>query len=191
MHMVRWLIFSLVNLAGLAALSVKVNSGQVGRGAAPKLSKEAVSRAVRNAKADAHLSGLLKEDCNVVLTHTNADFDSLAGAVALAKLWSIERPGLPTHVVTPRGVNPLVARFLAYHKHLLPLRGFKTIRAEDISAVGVVDTQSVDRVGPAASWIQVAEHVVVVDHHMGTSGDIEADELIIEHVGSATTVLVE
>ena len=42
-----------------------------------------------------------------------------AGACALAKLWSIERPGLPTHVVMPRGVNPLVSRFLAYHKHLV------------------------------------------------------------------------
>eukprot|EP00962_Isochrysis_galbana_P014204 scaffold4053_cov97-Isochrysis_galbana.AAC.2 len=60
------------------------------------------------------------EPCNVVLTHTNTDFDSLAGAVALAKLWSFERPELPTHVVLPRGVNPLVARFIAYHKHLLP-----------------------------------------------------------------------
>ena len=64
------------------------------------------------------------ECCNVVLTHVNADFDTLAGAVALAKLWSIERPSLATHVVMPRGVNPLVSRFLAYHKHLLPVRGF-------------------------------------------------------------------
>jgi hypothetical protein len=56
---------------------------------------------------------VINERCNVALTHTNADFDSLAGAVALAKLWSIERPELPTHVVMPRGVNPLVARFLA------------------------------------------------------------------------------
>ena len=53
-----------------------------------------------------------------------------------AKLWSIERPGLPTHVVMPRGVNPLVGTYLAYHKHLLPVRGFKTIRTEDIAAVG-------------------------------------------------------
>eukprot|EP00966_Prymnesium_polylepis_P060174 1396035-Prymnesium_polylepis.1 len=131
------------------------------------------------------------EECNVVLTHTNADFDSLAGAVALAKLWSIERPELPTHVVTPRGVNPLVGRFLAYHKHLLPLRGFKTLRAEDIHAVGVVDTQAVERIGPAAPWLQAADHIVVVDHHVGVKGDIEPDEYILEPVGSATTVLVE
>ena len=134
---------------------------------------------------------LQDERCNVVLSHVNADFDSLAGAVALAKLWSIDRPELPTHVVTPRGVNPLVSRFLAYHKHLLPIRGFKTIREQDVAAVGVVDTQHKSRLGAAASWLRAAEHVVVVDHHAGAQGDIEPDELIIEPVGSATTVLVE
>ena len=130
------------------------------------------------------------ERCNVCLTHVNADFDSLAGACALAKLWSIERPGLPTHVVMPRGVNPLVSRFLAYHKHLLPIRGFKTIREQDVAAVGVVDTQSVDRLGAAGGWLAAAEHVCVVDHH-AAPGDIEPDESIIEPVGSATTILVE
>ena len=82
----------------------------------------------------------------------------------------------------PRGVNPLVSRFLAYHKHLLPIRGFKTIRDSDIAAVGVVDTQSVDRLGAAGRWLQLAEHVVVVDHHMAAPGDINPDEAIIEPV---------
>jgi tRNA nucleotidyltransferase (CCA-adding enzyme) len=134
---------------------------------------------------------VLAEPCNVVLTHTHADFDSLAGAVALAKVWSVERPEHPTHVVMPRGVNPLVARFLAYHKHLLPVRGFKTIREDDIRAVGVVDTQMSERVGPAAPWLDVAEHVAVYDHHVGIEGDIEPHEVVVEPVGSSTTVLVE
>jgi len=78
-----------------------------------------------------HISGIMSnERCNVVLTHVNADFDSFAGAVALAKLWSIERPALTTHVVFPRGVNPLVARFLAYHKRTRPA-GLKP-RAEQL-----------------------------------------------------------
>lgn len=94
-------------------------------------------------------------------------------------------------MVLPRGVNPLVARFLAYHKHLLPIRGFKTIRTDDIVAVGVVDTQSKDRLGPAEKWLQAAERVVVVDHHTGVVGNIKPDETIVEPVGSASTVLVE
>jgi len=150
-----------------------------------------VPRTLRCRRAVAELDDGLTEPCNVVLTHTNADFDSLAGAVALAKLWSIERPDVPTHVVMPRGVNPLVSRFLAYHKHLLPIRGFATIRAEDVRAVGVVDTQSANRIGPAASWLAGAEHVAVYDHHSGVDGDINPTELHIEPVGSVTTVLVE
>ena len=78
----------------------------------------------------------------MVLTHTNADFDSLASAVAVAKVWKIEHPEHPTHVVMPRGSNPLVSRFLAYHKHLLPLRGYATIQADDLQRVGVVDTSA-------------------------------------------------
>ena len=134
------------------------------------------------------------EPCNVVLTHTNADFDSLAGAVALARLWSVERPEVPTHVVMPRGVNPLVARFLAFHKHLYPIRGFATIRAEDVRAVGIVDTTVANRLGPAAAWLETAEHITVFDHHPASStagADIKWDEINIEPVGSVTTVLVE
>ncbi len=131
------------------------------------------------------------EPCNVVLTHTNADFDSLAGAVALAKLWKIEKPDFPTHVVLPRGVNPLVSRFLAYHKHLFPVRGLGTIKDRDVRAVGIVDTQSRERLGPAEAWLATASHVAVYDHHLLVAGDIEPDELVLEPVGSATTMLVE
>lgn len=63
------------------------------------------------ALADEELSA---EPCNVVLTHSMADFDSLAGSVALAKLWSHQYRDVPTVVVMPRGANPTVKRFLAY-----------------------------------------------------------------------------
>jgi len=133
----------------------------------------------------------LQEPCNVVLTHTNADFDSLASAVAVAKVWKIEHPEHPTHVVMPRGSNPLVSRFLAYHKHLLPLRGYATIQADDLQRVGVVDTQSRNRLGPAEKWLASASHVVVYDHHVEVNGDINPNELVLDDVGSLTTVLVE
>ena len=56
---------------------------------------------------------------------TAGDFDSLAAACALASLWSHDPDfaALPTHVVLPRGALPVVQRFLAYHKHVLPARG--------------------------------------------------------------------
>ena len=131
------------------------------------------------------------EPCNIVLTHSNADFDSLAAAVALAKLWTVQRPEVPTHVVLPRGANPLASRFLAYHKHLFPIRGFGTINPADVRMIGVCDTQTRDRVGPAAAWLEHATHIAVYDHHEYATTDLNPDELVVEAVGSTTTLLVE
>ncbi|KAH8072309.1 phosphatase [Aureococcus anophagefferens] len=144
----------------------------------------------------------MPEPCNVVLTTTNADFDSLAAACALASLWGHDerKSSVPTHVVLPRGALPVVQRFLAYHKHVLPLRGFKTIDGADIEALGVVDASSAARLGRSKQWLKVAETVHVYDHHM--QGDSSkpreeddlgaaATELVVEPVGSTTTLIVE
>lgn len=79
---------------------------------------------------------------NVVCTHITADFDTLASAIGLAKLWSLgiydedvpedERGSvvhgpLPTYVVLPRGAHPDVHRFLSLHKHLFPIRSLKSL----------------------------------------------------------------
>lgn len=154
-----------------------------------------------------------QEPCNVVFTHTNADFDSLAAAVALALLWKTKKPDYPTHVVLPRGVHPVVQRFLAFHKHLLPLRGFKTILPEDVRAIGVVDAQSVERIGRGKAWLENAQSIHIYDHHEGDLSDNSnnnnvtsiaaaatpskktllelATEATIDTVGSTTTLLVE
>lgn len=176
-----------------------------------------------------------QEPCNVVFTHTNADFDSLAAAVALSMLWKHENPSLPTHVILPRGVNPVVQRFMAFHKQLLPVRGFKTIMPEDVHALGVVDAQSASRIGRGQAWLDSARSIHIYDHHdnneditpvkeKDSSGNttgivteekdgkvIEesdkkkenktkakqislldlATEIVIEKVGSTTTLLVE
>mmetsp|Transcript_13297 Transcript_13297/g.31500 ORF Transcript_13297/g.31500 Transcript_13297/m.31500 type:complete len:847 (+) Transcript_13297:88-2628(+) len=97
---------------------------------------------------------------NVVLTHCTADFDSLASAVGLAKLWSSEgslpiggkaalsddnggdsgeaqeddayksSSTVPTFVVLPRGAHPGVQKFLALHKHLFPIRSLKSLPSD-------------------------------------------------------------
>ena len=89
---------------------------------------------------------------NVVLTHCTADFDTLASAMGLAKLWSTpharsddesssgsgssssdeketfdNHTTLPTYVVLPRGAHPSVQRFLALHEHLFPIRTLKSL----------------------------------------------------------------
>jgi nanoRNase/pAp phosphatase (c-di-AMP/oligoRNAs hydrolase)/predicted transcriptional regulator len=143
---------------------------------------------------------------NVVLTHCTADFDSLASAVGMAKLWSSQnyRDGsdkaefdsashLPTYVVLPRGAHPSVQRFLALHKHLFPIRSLKSL-PDDLSGLnrlGLVDAQRRDRIGPAVSLLEHANRITVVDHHLESDSDIECTDYVLDEVGSVSTLIVE
>eukprot|EP00904_Undaria_pinnatifida_P013351 jgi/Undpi1/9146/HiC_scaffold_26.g11604.m1 len=128
---------------------------------------------------------------NVVLTHAMADFDSLAAAVGLAKLWQDERPDDECCVCIPRGTHPVVKRFLALHKNLFPIKALKDMDQNRVFRVGLVDAQRLDRVGAAATLISNATEVHVVDHHVEQSTDINATTLIIEKVGSVSTIITE
>ena len=148
---------------------------------------------------------------NVVLTHCTADFDSLASAVGLAKLWSNEHTStsgasntedsefessqtLPTFVVLPRGAHPAVQRFLALHKHLFPIRSLRSLPSDlsNLDRVGLVDAQRRDRIGPAEHLLSYAKRVTVVDHHIDGDSDIpEATDYVVEKVGSVSTMVAE
>lgn len=155
---------------------------------------------------------------NVVLTHCTADFDSLASAVGLAKLWSFDndkesalsespRKGnnegsfdssdknrFPTFVVLPRGAHPSVQRFLALHKHLFPIRSLKSLPSNlsGLNRLGLVDAQRRDRIGPAEPLLKYANRVTVVDHHVDSESDIpEATDYVVDQVGSVSTLIVE
>ena len=146
---------------------------------------------------------------NVVLTHCTADFDSLASAVGLAKLWSSSHAGnatevdsesydsssdVPTFVVLPRGAHPGVQRFLALHKHLFPIRSLRSLPTDlsGLNRLGLVDAQRRDRVGPAEHLLSMAKRVTVVDHHIDSDSDIpEATDYVVDNVGSVSTIIVE
>ena len=156
---------------------------------------------------------------NVVLTHCTADFDSLASAVGLAKLWSsaaVADDGddddvssssnsnsttfdsashLPTFVVLPRGAHPGVQRFLGLHKHLFPIRSLKSLLQSDhlssLNRLGLVDAQRRDRIGPAEPLLPHANRITVVDHHVDQDSDINADDYVVDQVGSVSTLMAE
>jgi hypothetical protein len=129
-----------------------------------------------------------KSGFNVVLTHCTADFDSLASAVGLAKLWSSQKnqrnnqtvvdksefdssSDCPTFVVLPRGAHPSVQRFLALHKYLFPIRDLKSLPSDltGLNRLGLVDAQRRDRIGPAENLIQYAKRITVVFNQTITS----------------------
>jgi nanoRNase/pAp phosphatase (c-di-AMP/oligoRNAs hydrolase) len=146
---------------------------------------------------------------NIVLTHATADFDSLASAVGLAKLWSAETDPdvaystndknfdsashVPTFVVLPRGAHPGVQKFLALHKHLFPIRSLKSLPRDlsGLNRLALVDAQRRDRLGPAEYLLQHAKRVTVVDHHIDQDSDIPATDYVVDKVGSVSTIIAE
>mmetsp|Transcript_247 Transcript_247/g.396 ORF Transcript_247/g.396 Transcript_247/m.396 type:complete len:907 (-) Transcript_247:110-2830(-) len=146
---------------------------------------------------------------NVVLTHCTADFDSLASAVGLAKLWSNHHPNanvekestefqssqkLPTFVVLPRGAHPSVNKFLALHKHLFPIRSLRSLPSDlsGLNRLGLVDAQKRERVGPAEHLLSYANRVTIVDHHIEGDSDItEATDYVVDKVGSVSAMIAE
>ena len=127
----------------------------------------------------------------VVLTHVSADFDTLSSAVGLAKLRD-SRLGAPcTFVVLPRGASPGVSHYVELHKNKFPIKKKQTIDLEKLKWIGVVDAQRRDRLADCHKWLDAAEDVVVVDHHVLNTSDIDATELIIEKVGATATIVAE
>lgn len=127
-------------------------------------------------------------DLDIVVTHSTADFDSLAAAVGLAKL-----RGPQTLVVTPGGEGPSLRRFLALHRQLFKIIDPKAIDPARLRFVGVVDTVRKDRLGVAAEWPAMAEEVVVFDHHLGRVCDITNDNIriVVDAVGAVATLICE
>lgn len=145
-----------------------------------------LGRAVYNSNGNGN--GLAR-DLDIVITHTSADFDSLAAAVGLAKLH-----GSHTLVVTPGGESPSLRRFLSLHRQLYQIIDAKAVDPHRLRWVGVVDTVRKDRLGIAAEWPSLAEEVVVFDHHIGRQCDITNDrkiDIFVEPVGAVATLICE
>lgn len=138
---------------------------------------------------------------DVVLTHTTADFDSLASAVGLAKLWQKESRNTTSFVILPRGAHPVVAEYLALHRHVFPIKDLKDVAQEIatgrglIRRIGMVDCQRRDRIGPGTVLLDhvIENHgeVTVIDHHIDKESDVNATTLVVEHVGSVSTIVAE
>jgi tRNA nucleotidyltransferase (CCA-adding enzyme) len=124
---------------------------------------------------------------DLILCHTTADFDSLGAAVGLTRLL----PG--AKIVLTGGCHPAVKDFLALHRDEYPLIERRSVNADRIRTIAVVDTQKRDRLGAAAQWLDLPqiEQIIVYDHHVNISCDFRATQTHIDRVGSATTLIVE
>ena len=103
----------------------------------------------------------------------------------------LESLSAPTHNTHTPFFPRIAPRSL--HKHLFPIKNLRDLpNPSNLDRLGLVDAQRRERVGPAAPLLAYARRITVVDHHVESDTDIpEADDYVVDTVGSVTTLIVE
>lgn len=124
----------------------------------------------------------------LITSHLNTDFDSLASMIAIQKLY-------PDAVICPPGsMSRKVRDFMAKQGRPFASRLMKPkkIPLDEVTLMVAVDTRSRARIGPFAALAGRQDvEVHVYDHHPSTPDDIPASKLVYEPIGAATTMILE
>lgn len=124
---------------------------------------------------------------DVITTHINADFDTIASMLAAKKLY----PGAV--LVLPGSKEESVRGFLL--QSALYAMEIHKLREVDLSAVTrviLVDIRNSSRIGAFREVIRrPGVEVHIYDHHPDEEADIRGSHEVIRKVGSTTTILVE
>lgn len=124
---------------------------------------------------------------DVITTHINADFDTLASMIAARKIY-------PNAIVAfPAGVEKSVREFLKN----FPIPGFSPVKAKDIDLNSIknlilVDTRQKSRIGIFSEIIgEPGVDVHIYDHHPESEDQITAGTQAIKPYGSTASIMVE
>lgn len=122
----------------------------------------------------------------IILTHTNTDFDALASLLAAARLYP---DAVPVLVGTQ---NRNLRDFLALHKDELPFVRASDLRQRHVEGVILVDTQQMPPLeGKLPHLVRRDMPVTIIDHHP-LEGELPPGTTYAgEPLGATTTLLVE
>jgi tRNA nucleotidyltransferase (CCA-adding enzyme) len=122
----------------------------------------------------------------VITTHTNADFDSLASMVAAKKLY-------PNAVMVFPGSQERSLRDFFIHSTLyaLEIERVKNIDVQDVTRMILVDTRQVSRIGKFSEIVgKPGLEIHIYDHHPPSPEDIHGSVEVVAEVGATVTLLV-
>ena len=129
----------------------------------------------------------------LVFSHHNMDFDSLAAQYAVCKLFPAAKMVLGYPLVGS------LRRFVTLHRDRLPIVQAKYIDYSRVTRIFIVDCQRSDRIDENAKkllegFFGLKCSITVFDHHERDSDGLAAictDDSCIENVGACTTILVD
>jgi len=123
----------------------------------------------------------------VITTHINADFDTIASMMAARKLYP------DAVLVLPGSKEETVKGFLLQSAlYSLEMKKLREIDLDKVTRLIFVDIRNASRIGPFRDLIgKPGVDVHVYDHHPEEDADIRGSLEVIKKVGSTTTILVE
>lgn len=123
----------------------------------------------------------------VITTHINADFDSLASMIAAKKLY-------PDAVLVFPGSQERSLREFFIHSTLyaLEIERLKNIDLQKIKRLILVDTRQKNRIGKFADIVSKPDiEIHIYDHHPPSSDDIHGSVEVISEVGATVTIILD
>ncbi len=122
---------------------------------------------------------------DIITSHINADFDSLASMVAAKKLYP------EAEIVFPGSQEKKLRDFLeAFHP--VKIKRIKDIDMSKVKRLIIVDTKIPNRIGPLADLLSAKRiRIHIYDHHPFSDGDIRGEVEKIEKVGATATIFTE
>jgi len=120
---------------------------------------------------------------DLIVTHTNADFDALASIVAARKLYPESR------LMFPGSQEAVLREFMKLGRHTVRIESEKKCSLEGIDRLIIVDTRLASRIGKAAQLLgKVTTHIY--DHHPRTPEDVKGDKDVGRESGATVTILI-
>ncbi|MGA1875323.1 MAG: CBS domain-containing protein [bacterium] len=122
----------------------------------------------------------------IITTHINADFDSLASMIAAQKLYPEAK------LVFPGSMEANLRLFLKAPEYHIPFLKMRDISLEEINLLVLVDTKLARRIGKLARILDRPDlQIHIYDHHPSQTEDIHGTLEMIKPYGSTSTILVE
>lgn len=122
----------------------------------------------------------------IITSHFNSDFDSLAAMVAAQKLYPEAK------LVFTGSQNKNVREFLSLHQEVLDLIDIKQLDKDSVKRIIVVDTRIANRLGELEELTKHPDvEIFSFDHHPPTNEDMKTTKDFYEEVGATTTILVK